>query len=82
MEAITRIAQIAKPMTVFTVFLLQDAHSEASSNYGAMGRGAIEGFLFADTAMGLESESRNLCRNAVRWRLLRCVLAPDDTNSM
>jgi len=28
MEAITRIAQIAKPMIVFTVFLLQDAHSE------------------------------------------------------
>jgi hypothetical protein len=44
METITRIAQIAKPMIVFTVFLLQDAHSEASSNYGAMGQGAIEGF--------------------------------------
>jgi len=45
MEAITRIAQIAKPTIVFTIFLLQDAHSEASSNYGAMGQGAIEGFL-------------------------------------
>jgi len=45
MEAITRIAQIAQPMIVFTVFLLQDGDCEASSNYGAMGQGAIEGFL-------------------------------------
>jgi hypothetical protein len=45
MEAITRIAQIAKPMIVFTGFLPQDAHSAASSNYGAMAQDAIEGFL-------------------------------------
>jgi hypothetical protein len=44
MEAITRIAQIAKPMIVFTVFLPQ-GHSEASSNYGTMAQDAIEGFL-------------------------------------
>ena len=51
MEAITRIEQIAKPMIVFTVFLLQGDDSEASSNYGAMAQGAIEGFCRADIAM-------------------------------
>ena len=45
MEAITRIAQIAKPMIVFTVLLLEDVHCEASSNYGAMGQGCYREFF-------------------------------------
>jgi hypothetical protein len=64
MEAITRIAQIAEPMIVFTVLLLQDAHSEASSNYGAMAQGAIEGFLRCGYCqwtgvLGVEAFGRN-----------------------
>jgi hypothetical protein len=47
MEAITRIAQIAKPMIVFTVLLLEDVHCEASSNYGAMGQGCYREFFSA-----------------------------------
>jgi len=32
-------------MIVFTVLLLEDAHCEASSNYGAMGQGGYREFF-------------------------------------
>jgi hypothetical protein len=84
MEAITRIAQIAKPMIVFTVFLLQDDDCEASSNYGAIAQGAIEGFsqdglLPLGWSLGAEallSEWHQMATIEVRTG------APDDTNSM
>ena len=60
MEAITSIAQIAKPMIVFTVFLLQDDDSEAPSNYGATTQRATEGFSQDGYCLGLEFGSGSL----------------------
>src|SRR5579862_8637221 len=53
MEAIARSPQTAKPMIVFTVLLLEDVHSETSSNYGAIARSATEGFHRGNIVKGL-----------------------------
>jgi len=45
MEAITRIAQIARPMIVFTIFCSFNDDSEALSNYGAMAPVRYRGFF-------------------------------------
>jgi hypothetical protein len=89
MEAITRIAQIAKPMIVFTVLLLEDARCETSSNYGAMGQGCYSEFFSGwklpwAWSLGVEAfESGGFReRDGVRWRLKEVHTGAEDANSM